>query len=148
MEFLNNINWFIKAEPKTATNKETFKNLTKKEFDKIVFDDNSTKENVKIAFPLNENYLFFVTREIQRPVSVKQLLTFIYKFYQEKLDHKIMHKAFEEMEEWMEEVIDFYNGDITKLSNFDVFTDTCEPDFCGLELNEETGEYVIGIGPE
>ena len=52
MDFLHNIEWFIKTDPKTATNKETFKTLTKKEFDKIVFDD-SSNENVKLSFPLN-----------------------------------------------------------------------------------------------
>lgn len=147
MDFLHNIEWFIKTDPKTATNKETFKTLTKKEFDKIVFDD-SSNENVKLSFPLNDNYTFFVTREIQRPVNVKQLLTFIYKFYKEALNHKILDKAFEEMEEWKEDILCFYDNDLSRLTNFDVFTDTCEPDFCGLELNEETCEYTVHIGPE
>ena len=147
MDFLHNIEWFIKTDPKTATNKETFNNLSKKDFDKIVFDD-SSRENVKLSFPLNDNYSFFVTREIQRPVNVKQLLTFIYKFYKESLNHQILDKAFEGMEEWKDDILCFYDNDLSRLTNFDVFTDTCEPDFCGLELNEETGEYTVHIGPE
>jgi len=147
MEFLKNINWFIKTDPKTATNRETFKKLTKEDFETIVFDD-STRENIKLSFPLNDNYSFFVTREIKRPVNVKELLTTIYKFYKEPLNKKNMDKAFEDMEEWKEDIIYFYDGDISRLTNFDVFTDTCEPDFCGLELNEETGEYTVHIGPE
>lgn len=147
MDFLKKINWFIKADPKTATHKETFNKLTKQDFETTIFDD-STKDNVKIAFPLNDNYSFFVTKEIQRPVNVKKLLTFIYKFYKEPLDNKNMDEAFEGMEEWKDDIIDFYNGDASKLTNFDVFTDTCEPDFCGLELNEKTGEYIVHIGPE
>ena len=147
MEFLKNINWFIKTDPKTATNKETFKTLTKKEFDTIIFDD-SSRENIKLSFPLNDNYSFFVTREIQRPVNVKQLLTFIYKFYKEPLSKKHMDNAFEGMEEWKEDILCFYDNDVTRLTNFDVFTDTCEPDFCGLEFNEELGEYTVHIGPE
>ena len=147
MENLKNINWYIKSEPNSATNKETFAKLSKKDFDTIVFDD-SLRENIKLSFPLNDNYSFFVTREIQRPVNVKQLLTFIYKFYKEPLSKKNMDKAFEGMEEWKEDILYYYDGDINRIINFDVFTDTCEPDFCGLELNEETGEYTLHIGPE
>ena len=147
MENLKNINWYIKTEPSSATNKETFAKLSKKDFDTIVFDD-SLRENIKLSFPLNDNYSFFVTREIQRPVNVKQLLTFIYKFYKESLNNTYINKAFEGMEEWKEDILCFYDNDITRLTNFDVFTDTCEPDFCGLELNEETGEYTVHIGPE
>jgi hypothetical protein len=147
MEILKNINWYIKFDPRTATNNETSEKLTKKDFDTIVFDDSLT-ENIKLSFPLNDNYSFFVTREIQRPVNVKQLLTFIYKFYKESLNHKTIDKAFEGMEEWKEDIIYFYDGDTSRLINFDVFTDMCDPDFCGLELNEETGEYSVHIGPE
>ena len=147
MDILNNIEWFISSEPKTAINKDTNKNITKKEFDSIVFDD-SVKENVRIELLLNDNYLFFETREIQRPVTVKQLLTVIYKFYKEPLNHDNIDNAFEEMEEWKDDIIDYYDGDISKLINFDVFTDTCTPDFCGITLNEESGAYIINIGPE
>ena len=147
MEVLKNINWYINSEPKTATNSETFANLSKKDFDTIVFDD-SLRENIKLSFPLNDNYSFFVTREIQCPVNVKQLLTFIYKFYKETLNYKNIDKAFEGMEEWKEDILYFYDGDTSRITNFDVFTDTCDPDFCGLELNEETGEYIVHIGPE
>lgn len=147
MKILKNINWYIKSEPRSATNKETFAKLSKKDFETIVFDD-SSRENIKLSFPLNDNYSFFVTREIQRPVNVKQLLTFIYKFYKEPLNYKNIDKAFEGMEEWKEDILYFYDGDTSRVINFDVFTDTCEPDFCGLELNEETREYTVHIGPE
>lgn len=147
MDIVNNINWFINSEPKTATNKITFEKLLKSDFEKIIFD-NSIKENVQLSFPLNDNYSFFVSREIQRPVNVKQLLTFIHKFYKEPLNHKIMNKAFEGMEEWKEDIIYYYDGDMSRVTNFDVFTDTCDPNFCGLELNEETCEYTVNIGPE
>ena len=147
MEVLKNINWYIKSEPRTATNKVTFQKLSKKDFETIVFDD-SSRENIKLSFPLNDNYSFFVTREIQRPINVKQLLTFIYKFYKEPLNYKNIDKAFEGMEEWKEDILYFYDGDISRVINFDVFTDTCDPDFCGLELNEESEEYTVHIGPE
>jgi hypothetical protein len=148
MEILNNIKWFIAQEPKTATEKMNFQKLSKAHMDAVVFEDLTTKDPVKMAFPLNNNYKFFVIKEIARPATVGQILTFIYKFYKEPLDHHYMEEAFEEMEEWKEDIIDFYEGDITKLTNYDVFTDICFPDFCGLEFNEETEDYVVHIGPE
>jgi len=147
MKILKNINWYINSEPRTATNKETFEKLSKTDFETIVFDD-SSRENIKLSFPLNDNYSFFVTREIPSPINVKQVLTFIHKFYKEPLSKKNMDKAFEGMEEWKEDIVYFYDGDTSRVTNFDVFTDTCNPDFCGLELNEETGEYIVHIGPE
>lgn len=159
MELLNDIQWYIRAEPKTALNKENMyktklkKNehyirpLTKKEFDTVVFDD-STKENVKLSFPLNDDYTFFVTREIQRPVTVDQLLTFIYKFYQEPLDTLHMEAIFGENEELKEMVLEEYDGDITQLKNYDGLDPDPAPDFCDLTYDESTGEYVVGIGPE
>ena len=117
--------------------------------DLIVFDDLSNeKENVKLRFPLNNNYLFFVTRELPRPVTVKQLLNCIYTFYKEPLKQELMNNAFEEMEDWKEDVIYFYDNDIGRIKNYDVFTDVCTPDFCGLELDISTGEYTVHIGPE
>jgi hypothetical protein len=148
MEILNNITWYIEQDPKTATEKQNSQKLSKSNMNTIVFGDTDTKNPVKIAFPLNDNYKFFVIKEIARPATVGQILTFIYKFYKEPLDHAYMDEAFEEMEEWKEEIIDFYEGDLTKLKNYDVFTDTCSPDFCGLEFNEETEDYIVHIGPE
>ena len=147
MEIINNIEWFINTNPNTAKNKITNKQITKNELETIIFDD-SIIENIKFSLPLNNNFLFFETRKIFVPITVIQLLTLIYKFYKEPLLLKNINKSFEENEEWKEEIIDYYNGDITKLTNYDVFTDICTPDFCGLDLNTETGEYMILIGPE
>ena len=147
MEIINNIQWFIKCQPKTAINKITYNNINKTEFDTVIFDD-SIKENIKLSFPLNDKYLFFVKREIERPVTVKKLLTFIYKFYQELLNHKYMDKAFEELHDWKECIIYQYDNNKSLIKNIDVFTDTFEVDFCGLEFNEETSEYTVHLGPE
>ena len=148
MDFLEDIKWYITAKPDTARNNANkFSTLTQEEFDKVVFDD-SSNENIKLCFPLSEDYTFFVTREISRPITVKELFTFIYKFYQEPLDLEYIEKAFEGNEEIQDDIIDKYDGDITKIKNYDVF-DTCPPpDFCSLCFNEETCEYVVGIGPE
>lgn len=148
MDIINNIEWFICSNITTAINKTTRQKLSKKELDTIVFDD-STKEKVKFSLLLNDEYSFFETREMKRPINVKRLLTFIYKFYKEPLKPENMEEAFIEREEWKESIIDLYDGDISKITNYDVFdSDICTPDFCGLELNEETGEYIVHIGPE
>lgn len=159
MELLNNIQWFIGSHPRTALNKENMyklklnKNehyirpLEKNEFDTVVFDDD-VKENVKLSFPLNDNYTVFVTREIQRPVTVEQLLTFIYNFYQEPLDSEYMDAVFGDNGELKEMLLDEYNGDINEIKNCDGFDPVPAPDFCGLTYDELTCEYVVGIGPE
>lgn len=152
MDILQNIEWFINTEPKHAIIKQTNKKLTKKDLNAIVFNNESDNKNnynkIKLSFPLNDNYLFFLTREISLPVTVKQLLTCIYDFYKEPLLPEHTDNAFNEMEDWKNDIIDYYDGDATKLTNFDVFTDDCEPDFCGVEYNEETDSYTVHIGPE
>jgi hypothetical protein len=81
---------------------------------------------------LNNNFLFSETRELQGPITVEQILLLISNFYKEPLKQEILERLF----------------DISELTNYHVFEDTCTPDFCGLELNEESGEYFVGIGPE
>jgi hypothetical protein len=149
MDFLENIEWYITSKPNTATNKTTsFSSLTQEEFDRVIFDD-SSNENIKLCFPLHNNgYSFSLTREIPRPVTLKKLFTFIYKFYQEPLGLEHIEKAFEGNEEIQDEIIDKYDGDITKIKKYDVFDSCPAPDFCGLSFDEETSEYIVGIGPE
>ena len=43
-------------------------------------------------------------------------------------------KAFENNEEWKEEILDNYEGDISKLKNYDVFENMCIPYFCDIRL--------------
>ena len=131
-----------------AKNMDTDEFITKEELKTIVFD-NSVNENVKFSLPLNNDFLFLQTRELSRPITVEQILTLIYNFYKEPLKEENIDKAFEENEEWKENIIDEYDGDITKLTNYDVFTTTCAtPDFCGINLIESTNEYFVCIGPE
>jgi hypothetical protein len=150
MELLNDIQWFIKCEPKTAINKKTQQKLTKEELNTILFSGDKNKK-VKIQFPLHDQFAFTVTREIKCPVTIKKMLKFIYKFYQEPINSQNIDNAFENMEEWQEEVLDRYDGDIQIISNIDVFTDTVDVDFCGLEdVTGEDGvtEYFVSLGPE
>ena len=150
MDIINNIEWYF-SEPKDAINRDTMQQITKKELKTIVFDD-SVNENVKICFPLNNDFSFTETRELARPITVEQLLTFIQQFYSEQLKEENIDKAFENNEEWKEEILERFDDDISKLTNYHVFEDTCTPDFCGINLmeedNEDKGTYFVGIGPE
>jgi hypothetical protein len=144
MRILTNIKWFISTNPRTSTDKLTNKSLTDKDFNKIVFDNKTNQGPIKLSLLLNDNYSFFVSRELHRPITVKKLLKFIYDFYNEPLLPENVEKAFEGCEEWKDEILEYK----TKLINFDVFTDNVDPDFCGLEYNKKTKEYIVHIGPE
>ena len=155
MEILNNLEWyFYNDEPKGAKNRDTGKKITKQKLNTIVFDD-SVKENVKFCFPLNDDFTFTETRELSRPVTVKQILTLVHDFYNELLTQEIIDKSFgeniQDKTDWMEEMM--YDGDTSHLTKYNLLNDDCAtPDFCGIHLMEDTeenrGEYFIDIGPE
>ena len=148
MDILNSIEWYIHASPKTAVMKETHEFITEEQLETVVFDSTVGKK-VNLSLPLNDEFLFTKKKSLSTPVTVRKLLTTIYKFYREKLDAADCDKAFEDMEEWKEEIVETkYDGDCTKLIKYDVFTDTCTPDFCGLEYNENTDSFFVCIGPE
>jgi hypothetical protein len=150
MDIINDIEWYF-SEPKDAKNKTTMENITEEELKTIVFDD-SFNENVKFCFPLNNDFYFNEIRELSRPITVEQLLKFIQKFYDEPLKEENIDKAFENNEEWKEEILERFDDDVSKLTNYHVFEDTCTPDFCGIHFMEDSdenkGTYFIGIGPE
>ena len=150
MDIINNIEWYF-DEPKNAINRDSGKKITKKALETIVFDD-TINVNVKFCLPLNNEFSFTETRELSRPITVEQILILVHNFYDEPLKKENIDKAFEGNEEWKEEIIERYNGDISKLTNYCVFEDTCTPDFCGINLMEKStknpGEYFVSIGPE
>ena len=153
MEILNNLEWyFYNDEPKEAKNRDTGKKITKQKLNTIVFDD-SVKENVKFCFPLNDDFTFTETRELPRPIMVKQILTLVHDFYNELLTQETIDKSFGEniqlKTDWNEEMMSRYDGDISNLTKYHFFNDDCAtPDFCGIHLTEDSGEYFIEIGPE
>jgi hypothetical protein len=104
-------------------------------------------ENVKLSLLLNDNYLFFVSRKIDGPVTIFQFFNFINKFYQEPLTEDV-NKAFQENEVWLQEILSEKHNGIQDLINFDVFSLNVDPDFCGLEYDEKTNEWIVHIGPE
>jgi hypothetical protein len=147
MELINNIEWYF-DKPENAKIRDSRKLITNEHLYTVVFD-NSIKEDVSFCLPLNEHFLFSETRSLKRPITVKQILNLIYNFYNEPLNHKNMGKAFENNEDWKEEILDIYDGDCSQIINYEVFVNiNCVPDFCGLELNEDTGEYFVSVGPE
>ena len=144
MELLNNLEWYFHSEPKNACNKLTSKPLTNEEMDLIVV----SKERMILILPLNDHYLLLESRELTKPITVKKVLETIYTFYQEPLKEDIANEAFKGSIDWMNEIIDTkYDGDISQLIKYDIFTDTCTPDFCGIEYDEEKNEYIVSIGP-
>ena len=148
-DLLNNLEWYIGSDPKTAFNKLTNKQITTLELNTLLeLSPDKIYDNVKIRLPLNNKYLYFETREIHSPCTIHELLNLIYEFYQEFLEASKMDYAFEEMDEWREIVINNYGGDVSQILKYDVFTDTCTPDFIGLVIDEETNEYFVNIGPE
>ena len=104
MDILNKIEWYF-SKPKYAKIRKTQKLITKKQLNTVVFDD-SVKENIKFCLPLNNNFLFSETREIPRPITVEQILLLISNFYNEPLKQENFDKAFEENEEWKEEILE------------------------------------------
>jgi hypothetical protein len=146
METIENIQWYIQEEPKNAISKKTHKPLSSRIRNKVIINKTG---NIKITFPLNDNYLFFVTREIEGPITIEQLLQFIYNFYQQPLKPEYVDRAFEELEDWKEEMMETneYENE-SQIRNIDVFTDTVAADLCGFEYDEEKDEYIVNIGPE
>ena len=157
MEILNNLEWyFYEDEPKGAKNRDTGKKITKSQLNTIIFDD-SVKENVKFCFPLNDDFTFTETRELPRPVTVKQILTLVHDFYNELLTQETIDNSFgeniQDKTDWNEEMMSRYDEDTSNLTKYNLLNDDCAtPDFCGIHLIEDTeencGEYFIEIGPE
>ena len=152
MDIINNIVWYF-GPVNRVIDKDTDKNITEEKLKTIVFDD-SVNENVKICFPLNDDYDFTEIRELQRPVTVQKLLQFIKDFYDEPLKEENLDKIFknkEDKEYFLYVWNDCSDGDISGLRQFDVFDDTCTPDFCGIRLvdddDENNGSYFVDIGP-
>ncbi len=139
---MNNIEWNF-CDPKTAKIITTKKLITKDELNTVVFDD-SIQENVKFCLPLNSEFLNSETRELQRPIKVKQILKLISDFYKEPLKPENIEPAFQDNEEWREKILIKLKGDVNKLKNYHIFDCSYnKPLYSGLIFDEATGEYYI-----
>ena len=135
MDILNNIEWYF-GKPKDAINKDTYKKITKKELKTVVFEE--AKNSITFCFPLNDDFTVSENRELKCPITVEQLLNFLSKFYNEPLTQDIVDKAYDDFTDRYE--------DISNLTKYNLFDDTCTPDFCGIHPTDEG--YFVNIGPE
>ena len=74
------------------------------------------------------------------------------KFFKEMKIKEIVDKAFENNAKMKKDFLEnFEDGDISGLTYYDIFDDTCTPDFCGIYLIEDStennGAYFVNIGP-
>ncbi len=146
MELLKNFEWFITQKPNTAMNKKTFQTITENELNTILFD-NSLAQNIRFRLPLHDQSLFYVSVEISRPITIQKLYEFVYDFYQQPLNPDYIESAFEDCDEWKEYLLEYYENDITKIKNIDVFEKVGDdPDLYCLEFDSDSNEYIVFIG--
>jgi len=112
MDLLSDIEWYINSKPKTCVRKSTGLNLTKEELNSIAIEKNKNK-NIRISFLVNDNFKYYVTREYNENITVEKLLSIIYYFYKESMDLSKLDDIFYEMDEWKDEVINYYDGNFT-----------------------------------
>jgi hypothetical protein len=172
MEILDNLYWHIAQQPFSAIDIRTTERLTRDQLDTIVFNkkvntegyteghsedkseghsENKSEDNAKIhlSFPLNDNFLFFVTREVDVSITVEQILQMIHDFYQEPLIVENVEDALEGPEEWKADLLEKYNHDDRgEILNIDVFNGVANQYLYGIQLEEETGDYLVMIGQD
>lgn len=164
--FFTDIEWNICNHPNTAINKKTNSQLTNDELD-IIFEIKTTPhKNTKVAcilFPMGvynnycDNNPLFITKYIEVPnqVTLRQLLTIIYNFYQEPLlksesiieiDFPMPLEYINEIKNLRQNIINAYDPyDEPKLNNINVFTEITLPKFCGISYGKYINEYWIQI---
>jgi len=87
--------------------------------------------------------LFYETRVIKGPITIRKMLQIVYNFYQEPLNVNDIERAFENYDELKEGRL----KDGFPILKYEVFITDPDPDFCGLRYNSKTGEYEIELGP-
>ncbi len=145
-DFFSHIEWFIQTKPgvKTIKFRETFKQIKKEDLDRVVID---LDHDIILNFPLNNNYSAFATKTIGGKQTLKSLLDIIYKFYEDKMDEKLIPEVFKDFPDIYQELMD--NEDIKYISNADGFGDgECPPDFVGLtKEKKKKNVYTVDLGP-
>jgi hypothetical protein len=147
-DHLEDIDWYIETKPKPDNIKfrTSKKNLKPSDMDKVVLDFTST--NIKLNFPLNDNYSVFKIRSISGHQTLQSLLENIYDFYQSKIPDELVDEIFFDFPELYQELTnDLESGD--KLSYIDAFSgSTCEPDFVGLTQDDSDSKlFTVQLGP-
>ena len=135
-KFLETYNYLIDSKPNAFIN---CYELSDDIMEQVVFENGK----YTFAFPLNNDLLFYETRVIKGPITIKRMLQIVYNFYQEPLNVNDIERAFENYDELKEDTL----KDGSPILKYEVFTTDPDPDFCGLRYNSKTGEYEIELGP-
>ena len=172
---LEYIYWNICYHPTTAINKITKKTITDEELDSVIklktIESNDTSL-LQINFPMGSFHIDYYIYEkncdaevipkfikISKLFTLRQLLTYIYNFYQEPLlssvciSNPIFHfsksriNVFKKIKQTS---INYYLNkdpfyDVSCLKNINVFTDYKITKFCGITFNKYTNEYTVLI---
>lgn len=146
-DYLENIDWYIETKPKPDNIKfrTSKKNLKPSDIDKIILDFSS---NIKLNFPLNDNYTAFKIVQISGHQTVESLLQIIYDFYQLEIPNELVGEIFNDFPELYQELTDGLEYD-EKLRYIDAFSgSTCEPDFVGLTQDDSDSKlFTVQLGP-
>jgi hypothetical protein len=86
-DYLENIDWYIetKTKPDNIKFRTSKKNLKPSDMNKVVLDFSLT--NIKLSFPLNDNYSTFKICSISSHQTLQFLLEHISDFYQSEILH-------------------------------------------------------------
>ena len=146
LNVFDDIEWGIDSSPSCAYRKSSGASLTKQDLDIVIFPD-ETKINIR--FMMNDSWDFSVTREMKGPFTIRSILKFIFKFYEEPMDRSLFDKIFGEKYKYrLEELLDDEErvGEMY-IQNIHAFDDGCGLPFEGLEYNAEDNSYTVLIGP-
>jgi len=139
-KFLETYNYFIDCKPSSFIN---CYELSDDIMEQIIFNDGK----YKFAFPLNNDLLFYETRVIKGPITIRRMLQIVYNFYKEPLNVNDIERAFQGYDYLYDYLKEGKLEDDLPILKYEVFTTDPDPDFCGLHFNSETGEYEIELGP-
>ena len=135
-KFLETYNYFIDCNPSGFIN---CYEIPDDIVNQVIFNDGK----YKFAFPLNNDLLFYETRVVKGPITIRRMLQLVYNFYKEPLNVNDIERAFQGYDELKEGCL----KDGLPILKYEVFTTDPDADFCGLKFNSETGEYEIELGP-
>ncbi len=138
---LENVRWVIDSEPTIESDITINKVKLEDIWNSILFT-----EDTKIRCMLNNNDSFHLDIMVEKNSSVSDFLRNIYNFYQMPLKKEYLRKAFWKNRELKEDVINEYDGDLSKIKNMDVFTTDMPVIFEGIRKIKKN-YYDLILGP-
>ncbi len=141
VKLLENVRWCIEYKPNIESNiMENDMNI------KDIWNTVLFMEDTKIRCMLNNNDTFHNDIMVEKGCNVGTFLETIYNFYQLPLKTEYIRKAFWKNRELKEDVINEYDGDLTKIKNIDVFTTYIPVIFEGITKIKKN-YYDLILGP-